>query len=330
MTTRDTDFIALEKKFTDFSKVVDRLVKDAQTFRDSISVLLGHQASMAAFLAIIYDTNLGIENQGIQKRVQQTPAAAVQAVNDAEAAMAYCREEILPELDAVDRYVVRPALELQEIEALLDTATQDYEYLNNMLKQQLPEFFRLKSLFIRPVFEHFYNLQSKIYGMMYARCYELLNANLQHFHTNQMPVVDGFQWRKSQRDFRAEMENLDLLKSGGKAWLAASGGANNSKLSLQERAALRAASSPPPAYTSPGHSPVSNPTPTSPPAPLAREEPKYVLALYDYDAQATDDLSFRKDDKIELIKRTDDQNDWWTGRLRGVTGLFPGNYVKLL
>ncbi|KAG0175599.1 hypothetical protein DFQ29_007086 [Apophysomyces sp. BC1021] len=356
-------------KFGDFSKVVDRLVKDAQTFRDSISVLLGHQASMAAFLTIIYDTNIGIETQGIQKRVQQTPAAAVQAVNDAEAAMAYCRDEILPELDAVDRHVVRPALELQEvikiiqktivkrnhklidydrhrlglsklkqkeersfneekqifkIEALLETATQDYEYLNNMLKQQLPQFFHLKALFIRPVFENFYSLQCKIYGMMYARCHELLNANLQHFTTHTMSPVDGMQWRKSQRDIRAEMEGLDLLKSGGKAWLAASGGANNSKLSLQERAALRAndgtgsPSPPPPAY-----SPTMSPPP-------AVQQPKYVLALYDYNAQATDDLSFRKDDKIELIKKTEDQNDWWTGRLRGVTGLFPGNYVTEL
>lgn len=60
--------------------------------------LLGHQAKMASFLTVIYDTHLGIEQGGIQKRVQQTPAAAVQAANDAEAAMAYCRDEVLPEL----------------------------------------------------------------------------------------------------------------------------------------------------------------------------------------------------------------------------------------
>lgn len=63
-----------------------------------IQALLGHQASMAAFLTTIYDTHLGMEQTGIQKRVQQTPAAATQAANDAEAAMAYCREEVLPEL----------------------------------------------------------------------------------------------------------------------------------------------------------------------------------------------------------------------------------------
>lgn len=59
--------------------------------------------------------------------------------------------------------------------------------------------------------------------------------------------------------------------------------------------------------------------PTPPPS-----RAKYVLALYDYDAQAEGDLTFKKDDKIELVNRTEDANDWWTGRLRGAIGVFPG------
>lgn len=79
--------------------------------------MLSNQAAMAHYLAIIYDANLGTEvPEGmVQKRFQQTPAANLQAVNDAEAAMAYCRDEVLPELDVVDRDVVRPLLELSEI-----------------------------------------------------------------------------------------------------------------------------------------------------------------------------------------------------------------------
>lgn len=55
---------------------------------------------MSQYLTTIFDTNLGIEvPQGmVQKRFQQTPAIQQQAVNDAEAAMAYCRDEVLPEL----------------------------------------------------------------------------------------------------------------------------------------------------------------------------------------------------------------------------------------
>lgn len=55
---------------------------------------------MASFLTVIYDSQLGVqaEEGGVQRRFQQTPASAVQAANDAEAAMAYCRDEVLPEL----------------------------------------------------------------------------------------------------------------------------------------------------------------------------------------------------------------------------------------
>ncbi|KAF8951980.1 Ubiquitin-conjugating enzyme E2 J1, partial [Entomortierella lignicola] len=50
---------------------------------------------------------------------------------------------------------------------------------------------------------------------------------------------------------------------------------------------------------------------------------KMVVALYDYDAQQEGDLSFRKDEQIELIERTGDVNGWWTGRVNGRQGIFP-------
>ncbi|XP_032415457.1 myosin IEb isoform X4 [Xiphophorus hellerii] len=49
-------------------------------------------------------------------------------------------------------------------------------------------------------------------------------------------------------------------------------------------------------------------------------------ALYAYDAQDTDELSFNADDVIEIL--TEDPSGWWFGRLRGKEGMFPGNYVE--
>uniref|UniRef100_A0A3Q0RQT0 Osteoclast-stimulating factor 1 n=1 Tax=Amphilophus citrinellus TaxID=61819 RepID=A0A3Q0RQT0_AMPCI len=49
-------------------------------------------------------------------------------------------------------------------------------------------------------------------------------------------------------------------------------------------------------------------------------------ALYAYDAQDTDELSFNADDVIEIL--TEDPSGWWFGRLRGREGMFPGNYVE--
>eukprot|EP00516_Mucochytrium_quahogii_P009298 CAMPEP_0203781598 /NCGR_PEP_ID=MMETSP0099_2-20121227/10374_1 /ASSEMBLY_ACC=CAM_ASM_000209 /TAXON_ID=96639 /ORGANISM=" , Strain NY0313808BC1" /LENGTH=1398 /DNA_ID=CAMNT_0050682701 /DNA_START=78 /DNA_END=4274 /DNA_ORIENTATION=+ len=48
--------------------------------------------------------------------------------------------------------------------------------------------------------------------------------------------------------------------------------------------------------------------------------------LYDYDSTSPDELNIRVGDKIELIEST--HPDWWTGKLRGVTGIFPANYSK--
>nr|XP_034954835.1 unconventional myosin-Ie-like [Zootoca vivipara] len=49
-------------------------------------------------------------------------------------------------------------------------------------------------------------------------------------------------------------------------------------------------------------------------------------ALYAYDAQDTDELSFNANEFIEIIK--EDPSGWWQGRIRGKEGLFPWNYVE--
>ncbi|KAF9357048.1 hypothetical protein BGX34_009621 [Mortierella sp. NVP85] len=68
-----------------------------------------------------------------------------------------------------------------------------------------------------------------------------------------------------------------------------------------------------------------------PPPPVPRRlNVKMVVALYDYDAQQEGDLSFKKDDRIEIVERTDSAQDWWTGKLNGRQGVFPGNYVQEL
>ncbi|KAF9929919.1 hypothetical protein FBU30_001078, partial [Linnemannia zychae] len=76
-----------------------------------------------------------------------------------------------------------------------------------------------------------------------------------------------------------------------------------------------------------GKTTLANKKPPPPPVPK-RLGVKMVVALYDYDAQQDGDLSFRKDDRIEIVERTANTNDWWTGKLNGRQGVFPGNYVQ--
>ncbi|KAJ1918919.1 hypothetical protein H4219_002275 [Mycoemilia scoparia] len=65
-----------------------------------------------------------------------------------------------------------------------------------------------------------------------------------------------------------------------------------------------------------------------PPPPPARNTKNQVRALYDFNADQPGDLAFRKGDIIEIVSKTESQNDWWEGRLRGQQGQFPANYVE--
>lgn len=40
-------------------------------------------------------------------------------------------------------------------------------------------------------------------------------------------------------------------------------------------------------------------------------------------------LSFAAGDRIELIERSENADDWWTGRIDGRTGVFPGTYTQV-
>ncbi|CAG5129373.1 unnamed protein product [Candidula unifasciata] len=51
-----------------------------------------------------------------------------------------------------------------------------------------------------------------------------------------------------------------------------------------------------------------------------------VVAIYDYQANKTDELSFAENAVIYVIHKNDD--GWWEGVMDGQTGLFPYNYVE--
>ncbi|XP_068174773.1 unconventional myosin-If [Antennarius striatus] len=63
-----------------------------------------------------------------------------------------------------------------------------------------------------------------------------------------------------------------------------------------------------------------------PPPPQPRPQKPRCRALYQYTGQDTDEISFEYNDVFELIK--EDPSGWWTGKIRGKEGLFPGNYVE--
>ncbi|CEI93467.1 hypothetical protein RMCBS344292_07699 [Rhizopus microsporus] len=88
--TRDVEFIQHENHFNETMKLVDTLKVEAQAFRDQVAVLLSNQYDIASLVSGIYGLSL--------ETSEPVQDSALQAVNDAEAAMAYCQDEILPQL----------------------------------------------------------------------------------------------------------------------------------------------------------------------------------------------------------------------------------------
>lgn len=55
-----------------------------------------------------------------------------------------------------------------------------------------------------------------------------------------------------------------------------------------------------------------------------------AVALYSFAGEESGDLPFRKGDVITILKKSESQDDWWTGRVNGREGIFPANYVELV
>lgn len=78
-------------------------------------------------------------------------------------------------------------------------------------------------------------------------------------------------------------------------------------------------------HSSTQRTPPTNPLPPRPSAPPTR----VGKALYDYQGQHSDELSFREGDTLTLLEQVD-RGLWWKAKLRGKSGLAPANYVEVV
>lgn len=68
--------------------------------------------------------------------------------------------------------------------------------------------------------------------------------------------------------------------------------------------------------------------PVRPPPPVPKPgNVKVVKALYNYDAQQDDELSFKEDDTLYILDMVSSK-DWWKARCGRREGLIPSNYVQ--
>lgn len=62
----------------------------------------------------------------------------------------------------------------------------------------------------------------------------------------------------------------------------------------------------------------------------AKSHATQAIALYTFKGEQPGDLPFKKGDVIDILKKSDTTDDWWSGRNNGVSGIFPANYVELI
>ncbi|GAA6060837.1 hypothetical protein JCM10212_005255 [Sporobolomyces blumeae] len=231
----------------------------------------------------------------------------------------------------------------------LELATQEYEHYNNMLKSEIPRFIALSSTFISPIFQTFYFIEV---GILYTLLEKLQGWAIQVYGDTS---VDGLETMHYERlgDVGERLEALSVTKrftstarfmsqhrssSGSSSPGLTRAGSTASSTSAYSKPASTyggagsssaAADLPPPAYSAgSAATPLAGKRPPPPPPGRPKPAAEYVTALYDFASQTEGDLSFAAGDRIEVVRKTESTEDWWTGRLNGYEGQFPANYVQ--
>ncbi|KAI0971557.1 BAR domain-containing protein [Xylaria arbuscula] len=257
---------------------------------------------------------------------------------------------------------------LWKAESDLEGSTQEFNYFNDLLKEELPKLFHLEREFIQPLFQSFYYMQLNIFYTLHER---MQQCDIGYFNLN-LDIMEAFEEKRGDIQEEAEKLAITRFKTSGRprppkygnkpaaieagsepAGLLTDGPPSptpstqpvspNPAASFKygQQTQTEAAENPPPPYSatsSPSTTALaaaaagkSKPPPPKPkPSRLAGAPAvETVTALYDYSAQAEGDLSFRAGDAIEIINKTNNENEWWIGKINGRQGQFPGNYVQV-
>ncbi|KAF1806274.1 hypothetical protein FB192DRAFT_1270969 [Mucor lusitanicus] len=228
-----------------------------------------------------------------------------------------------------------------KLQTQFDNAAADYDYFNNMLKDELARFLDLSQEFIEPVFRQFYNIQSRVVGGFYGRLHEVIQHNGAIFPTLNMPIEDGFRARLKEFNARQELDQSELFKGGIKPWQRGNTHSRYAKQqqpqqrdipSISERPSFadrRPSVSERPPINSPRQLPALSPRPSynARSRSIVANRKELVEALYELNAPQDGDLSFHVGDVIEVLEKSDKTHDWWKGRLGDRTGMFPGKLL---
>jgi amphiphysin len=93
-----------------------------------------------------------------------------------------------------------------KLEGELEQATQDFNYFNDLLKDELPKLFALEQEFIRPLFQSFYYMQLNIFYTLHER---MQNCDIGYFDLT-LDVEEAF--HKKRGDIQERTEQLSIVR----------------------------------------------------------------------------------------------------------------------
>ncbi|PWY87493.1 BAR-domain-containing protein [Aspergillus heteromorphus CBS 117.55] len=227
---------------------------------------------------------------------------------------------------------------LYKAENDVEQATQEYNNYNDLLKEELPKLFALEAEFIRPLFQSFYYMQLNVFYTLHEK---MQGINIGYFDLT-LDIEEAFEAKRGDVKERAEALTIVHFKTTGGRRPGSKFPSAKDKMAQEGKGARQTdpdvVENPPPPYSansSPGSSFIAAakgkpaPPPPKPKPSRFNTSVETVTALYDYEAQAHGDLSFSAGDVIEIVQRTDNQNEWWSGRVDGREGQFPGKLTPL-
>lgn len=233
---------------------------------------------------------------------------------------------------------------LYKAENDVEQATADFNYYNDLLKKELPQLFYLEAELIKPLFQSFYYMQLNVFYTLHD---QMQGINIGYFDLTS-DVEEAFELKRGDVKERAEELSIVHFKTtGGRrpgSKLLPGSISGKDKLAAEQktipsrRTTETSENNPPPPYSAHTASTLIGGSSSLAAAAKAKKPPpppkparfggspavETVTALYDYEAQAHGDLSFSAGEVIEVIERSNNENEWWTGRVNGKTGQFPG------
>src|ERR1700738_3757972 len=101
---------------------------------------------------------------------------------------------------------------LYAAENALEAATQDYNYFNDMMKEELPTLFALEAEFIRPLFQNFYYMQLNIF---YTLNDKMSTMQIDYFDFT-VDIEEQFNSKRGDVKEQAELLSICHFKGTGK------------------------------------------------------------------------------------------------------------------